>query len=234
MACVCGYTRLSQMARHKRSCKQFAIHVIEEKYKDSEAQCEKYRQENEQLRAEIGELKGRLEEARNARPNVNNVHNNVTINILPFGQEVPLSIEEVKPLMRIPSESVPRYIEMKHFRRPETANIRIPNKRGRTIQVVEEDRNGKRRRWVDKDRKELLSQLTDTSLDELLEHYNAGNDVMWNHWFKNSRLNDEGYDKTETFREIVRKVENVITSQRAQNVLCDEGVDEESEGEEEL
>ena len=43
---------------------------------------------------------------------------------------------------------------MKHFRRPEHSNIRITNKRGRTLQIVEEDSN-KRLRWVDKDRKTI-------------------------------------------------------------------------------
>ena len=124
-------------------------------------------------------------------------------------------------MLNLPSESVPRYVEMKHFQRPETANIRIPNKRGRTIQVVEEDKDGKRRRWVDKDRQEILSKITDASLDELIEHYNAGNDVLWNKWFENNGLKDEGYDKTETFRQLVRKVENVITSQRSHNVVDD-------------
>lgn len=85
---------------------------------------------------------------------------------------------------------------MKHFRRLETANIRIPNKRGRTIQVVEEDQNGKRRRWVDKDRKEMLSKITDTSLDELTELYNAEGDFGWNEWFEKNGLKDAGYDKT--------------------------------------
>lgn len=216
MSCVCGYKSVSQIARHKKGCKHFAIHAIEQKYRDAKEECETYRVENQELRKQLGELKGRLEEARSARPNVNN---NVTINIIPFGEEVRLPMEAVKPLMRSPSESVPRYIEMKHFRHRETANIRIPNKRGRTIQVVEQNSNGKR--WVDKDRKEMLSQLTDTSLDELIEYYDAEKDVMWNNWFKKSRLNDDGYDKTDTFREIVRKVENVITSQRAENHLRD-------------
>ena len=36
--------------------------------------------------------------------------------------------------------------------------------------VVEEDVH-KRRRWVDKDRKEMLSAITDASLDELIEKF---------------------------------------------------------------
>ena len=110
------------------------------------------------------------------------------------------------------SESVPRYVKMKHFSRPENANIRITNKRGRTMQVVEEDER-KRRRWVDKDRKEMLSAITDASLEELVERFDAEEYLGWNEWFESSGLKDEGYDKTDAFRQIMNKVENVITSQ---------------------
>ena len=226
MPCVCGYES-TQLARHMRTCKVIAWHA---KCQVAQARNDELEKELDELKADhlrektkllqeiaelreaksriprleekVTELRGRLDESRKARPNV---QNNMTINILPYGREVPLSIEEVKPLMRLPSESVPRYVEMKHFQRPETANIRIPNKRGRTIEVVEEDKDGKRRRWVD--RQEILSQITDASLDELIEHFNAGNDIMWNHWFENNGLKDEGYDKTETFRQLVRKVD---------------------------
>ena len=241
-ACVCGYNTVAALARHKRTCKVIAWHA---KCQAAQAKNDELEKELVELKADhlrektallqeiaelreaksripkleekVTELRGRLDESRKARPNVQNM----TINILPYGQEVPLTMEQVRPLMNLPSESVPRYVEMKHFQRPETANIRIPNKRGRTIQVVEEDKDGKRRRWVDKDRQEILSKITDASLDELIEHYNAGNDVLWNKWFENNGLKDEGYDKTETFRQLVRKVENVITSQRSHNVVDD-------------
>ena len=82
---------------------------------------------------------------------------------------------------------------MKHFSKPENANIHIKNKRGRTIQVVEEDEN-KRRRWVDKDRKEMLYSITDASLDELIEKFDAEKYLGWNEWFESSGLKDEGYN----------------------------------------
>jgi hypothetical protein len=88
--------------------------------------------ENERLRAENLELTVRLKEARAARP-VQNVNNNVTINVVPYGQEEALSAADVRGILQqLPgSETIPRYIEMKHFRNPESSNIRITNKRGR-------------------------------------------------------------------------------------------------------
>ena len=166
------------------------------------------------------ELQGRLDEARNARPTQNVTNQNVTINIVPYGREAPLTNTQVRSILSsIPSESVSKYIELKHFGKPEHSNIRIPNKRGRTLQVVEEDKDGKRRRWVDKDRKEMLSAITDASLEELIDRFDAEKYKEWNDWFESSGLKDEGYDKTDAFKEIMKKVENVITSQNPSNEI---------------
>lgn len=223
MACVCGYNTTSQMARHQRTCKKFAIQTLEVRCNDALQECaklttdnEQLSTENEQLRNEITELRARLDECRNARPNV---QNNVTINMVPYGQEERLTNAQVRTILSsIPSESVPRYIEMKHFRRPEHSNIRITNKRGRTLQIVEEDSN-KRLRWVDKDRKTMLCAMTDTSLEQLIDQFNAENYKIWNDWFEGSGLKHEGYDKTEAFKEIMTKVENMITSQSPKNAI---------------
>lgn len=122
------------MARHKRTCKVIRV-------------THKLCSEIEELREENIALKARLEEARGAKPNVNvQMQNNVIFNV--YGQEDSLANEQVGSILcsLLPIESVPKYIKMKHFSKPENANIHIKNKRGRTIQVVEEDEN-KRRRW---------------------------------------------------------------------------------------
>ena len=220
--CVCGYNTLSQMARHQRTCKKFAMQTLEStnaeyarQNKELETENARLCAENDELQHKVAELSARLDESRNARPNMNN---NVTINIVPYGHEARLTNEQVRQILSIPSESVPKYIEMKHFHRPETSNIRITNKRGRTLQVVEEDSN-KRLRWVDKDRREMLAAITDASLDELIDQFDAEKYKSWNDWFETSGLKDEGYDKTEAFNEIMKKVENIITSQSPKNSL---------------
>ena len=225
-SCVCGYTVTAHMARHQRTCKKFAMQTLETanaeyafKNKELVAENERLSAENEELQCKVAELNARLDESRNSRPNVNNVNNNVTINMVPYGQEERLTNEQVRRILSsIPSESVPKYIEMKHFHRPEHSNIRITNKRGRTLQVVEEDSN-KRLRWVDKDRREMLAAITDASLDELIDQFDAEKYRTWNDWFETSGLKDEGYDKTDAFKEIMKKVENMITSQSPKNAL---------------
>ena len=48
----------------------------------------------------------------------------------------------VLPILRSGENSVARYIELKHFSKPETSNMRIQNKRSRTMQIVEESARG--------------------------------------------------------------------------------------------
>tara|TARA_B110001450_G_scaffold240178_1_gene248705 strand:- start:425 stop:880 length:456 start_codon:yes stop_codon:yes gene_type:complete len=134
------------MARHKRTCKVLKLSILENENARLLA-------ENERLVHENAELHARLDESRNARPNVHN--NNVTVNVLAYGQEPLPSMEEVLAILKPPENSVAKYIELKHFRRVETANLRIRNKRSRTMQVVEEDAS-KRLRWTEKDRKKQM------------------------------------------------------------------------------
>ena len=218
-SCVCGYDIVPHMARHKRTCKVLKMSGLESENARLLAELASFATENERLRAENLELMARLEEARAARP-VQNVNNNVTINVVPYGQEEALSAADVRSILQqLPgSETIPRYIEMKHFRNPESSNIRITNKRGRIMQVVEED-GLKRRRWVDRDRTEMFSAITEKSLEELLNEFDAEKYKRWNQWYELSGLDNEGFDKTDAFREIMKKVDNMITSQNRSNEL---------------
>jgi hypothetical protein len=221
-ACVCGYSVSHHLARHKRTCKHLRA-ATERLLREENARLVS---RNEALAAQNAELCARLEELR-ARPVVNTTVNANTVTavtavtvVCPYGQEDAPAYDEVGQVLQtlLPSDSVPRYVQMKHFRRPETANIRIPNKRGRTLQVVEQDEMH-RRKWVDRDRKEMLFAITNASLDELVERFNAEKYHAWNRWFERSGLKDEGYDKTDAFREIMKKVEHVITSQNPSNAI---------------
>ena len=108
--CICGYNVGVHMARHKRTCKVIRV-------------THKLCSEIEELREENIALKARLEEARGAKPNVNvQMQNNVIFNV--YGQEDSLANEQVGSILcsLLPIESVPKYIKMKHFSKPENAN----------------------------------------------------------------------------------------------------------------
>ena len=90
------------------------------------------------------------------------------------------------------------------------------------MQIVEEgnDNEGKRqKRWVDRDRKEMISQITEKGLDDLVDKFNAEEYQYWNMWYNSTGLNKDGYDKTEAFQQMMKKVENLITSQNPKNVV---------------
>ena len=74
-------------------------------------------------------------------------------------------------------------------------------------------------RWVDRDRTEMLSAITEKSLEELLNEFDAEKYKQWNQWYELSGLDNEGFDKTDAFREIMKKVDNMITSQNRSNEL---------------
>ena len=102
---------------------------------------------------------------------------------------------------------------MKHFDSEGVGNVRIPNVRGNTIQVIEEDANGKRK-WVKKDKQRTIFDMTNLNLDELVEKYGAESTTLWKMWYENSGLSKEGYDKTKEWKELVKKVELVLLNNR--------------------
>ena len=144
-----------------------------------------------------------------------NVTNNLTnnINIIAYGHEPTPDLKDVLSLLRPPEESVARYIELKHFSRPETSNMRISNKRSKTMQVVEEDVN-RRLRWREKDRKATIEKLVEHNLEELVDVHGAEKVFLWKSWYKSTGLADAGYDKTDAWKRVNNDVENMLISQR--------------------
>ena len=214
--CVCGYNIVPHIARHKRTCKVLKVSTLESENARLSAENARLLAENARLIHENSELTARLDESRNARPNVQN--NNVTVNIMAYGQEPLPSVEEVLEILKPPENSVARYIELKHFRRPETANLRIRNKRSRTMQVVEEDMS-KRLRWTEKDRKKMIERLVEANLDELTETHGAERVAIWRGWYKRTGLDRDGFDKTYEFKRIQDDVERMLLSQGEMNMV---------------
>ena len=61
--------------------------------------------------------------------NYNTTNHSVNVNILAYGSEPIPDTQEVKQILVPPETSVARYIALKHFRNPSTANLRISNPR---------------------------------------------------------------------------------------------------------
>ena len=190
------------MARHIRTCtaRPFAIRnkELEQALSEKQTEIDKLTKENDELRR---------------RPTTINYNNSVNVNILAYGQEPLPDTRDVRNILLPPETSIARYIALKHFRDPSTSNLRISNKKSKTIQVVEPDVNNDLR-WTEKNRKEMIEKLVDENLDELTETHGAPKVDQWRRWYESSGLEVPGYDKTEAYKRIEREVENMLLSQK--------------------
>lgn len=214
LVCECGYDKLNQMSRHLRTCK------IRRKHEEQQQHIQELEERNVQLeeqlaqqREQIAELNGRLDEARKSRTVKNNVKNNNNINIInivPFGTEPMPDTKEILDLLNKPECSLSRYIEMKHFREPGMANVRLSSKRAKTMQVLEKDVN-EQLRWTEKDKANMLEDIAEKNIEELVDKHQAERNERWKRWYRT--MPDEGFDKTETWKRAVDSVENMLISQ---------------------
>lgn len=120
------------------------------------------------------------------------ITNNICIvnnNIYPYSKE-PAVVPDamVQRLLHKPSESVPRFVQLKHFVGPLWArNIHLPNRRGNTVRVIERD-GAERLHWVHRDRKTLVHELFERNVEELREKYGADRVTKWREWYVSSGL----------------------------------------------
>lgn len=205
--CECGYTseRRCNIRRHRDTCCKWRdVEILRLQTVISK--------KVEEHKAEIDRLLGEMDELRH-RPTTIHYNNSVNVNIVAYGSEPLPDTREVRGILMPPEASVARYIALKHFRDPSTSNLRISNKKSKTIQVVEPDINNDLR-WTERNRKEMIEKLVDDNLEELTEEHGASKVERWCRWYKSSGFEEEGYDKTDAYRRVQESVENMLLSQR--------------------
>lgn len=211
--CECGYVSSKNMRRHMQHCaaRPFARRVkeLEQQQADLERLLAEQQAEIDRLVQEKDELQRRPTTMIHYNNSVNVNH----VNIMAYGTEPLPEPCEVRGILIPPETSVARYIALKHFRDPSTSNLRIINKKSKTIQVVEPDINNDLR-WTERNRKEMLEKLVDDNLEELTDTHGATRIERWRRWYKSSGFEDEGYDKTDAYRRIQQDVENMLLSQK--------------------
>lgn len=128
------------------------------------------REENAVLREELRLLREEVNKA-NARPTTINQ----TINVLCFGSEPGLDEEVLQNILKTsePKEAIAEYVRKRHFIKPETANIRIPNKAKNVAQVVKAVDGTKR--WQDVSKSEVVNDLLDYALTDFCSLNSAFN-----------------------------------------------------------
>ena len=149
-ACVhCGKTYGSSNAKtnHQRVC-------------GLEKELANEREENAVLREELKQLRQEVNKA-NARP--------TTINVLCFGSEPNLEDDVLRSILQRvqPVEAIAEYVHKRHFDKPETKNIRIPNKAKNVAQIVRAVDGTKR--WHDVSKSEVVDDLLTNALSGFAE-----------------------------------------------------------------
>ena len=109
------------------------------------------REENASLREELKHLRQELVKA-NSRPTVQN------INVFCFGSEPEVPEEVLLRLVQQPTTAIAEYVRNKHFVKPETKNIRIPNKAKNIAQVVRDQK------WQDVTKGAIVEELFEDAL----------------------------------------------------------------------
>ena len=101
-------------------------------------------------------------------------------------------------------------MRLKHFAHQDTANMRSKNKR--ELEIYEEDimEQQKRGRWMSRLKTDILPCLTQQNLTELLEDYDAETVEVWKNWYESTDLHKNGYNNTEEFKKISKKIEELI------------------------
>ena len=244
MSCVCGYSSQdrSNLRRHIRSCKMErdrqhsdlieSLRTTRKSLIEAQAMISQRDIALIDSRREVEHLRKKLQR-REATSRITNVRDcNICIynSVYPHSKEgilLPQAI--VDPLLRTPSESVPRFIQLKHFTGPNIArNIHLPNRRGNTIQVVEECDGVLR--WVHRDRKTTLDTLFERHLNELRNVYGAESVETWMQWYQGKGLSDETRRHTIEWKEQLGKLDLVlINHQRDNNELTDAYEEESSQ-----
>lgn len=224
--CVCGYEGRSDYVKntHEPNCKaKFKIENLETELITLKTQ---FQIETNKLKTTIqtkdNKIQTLFENLQHANENIikltkqqkttHTINNVVNINVSPFGFEPDLDRLEVISLLKNPCNSIPKYIELKHFQKG-NQNIKIQNLRSSQIQVVEDGEHGKK--WVYKDKLTTLTHLVDINLDELIDKYSADTICKaWKIWYEGNNLNKNGYENTPEFKRIVKEVECILLNSR--------------------
>ena len=142
----------------------------------------------------------------------NSNSNNVTL--IPFKQTpIPETTKELIRSLQLnhPEHVVSNYIMQKHFADSNTANVRLGNKRAKTMQVWDKDANDNCC-WIEKNRKETIQKLAADNLEEIVDvHHADKQNAAFGAWV--DRLPEEGLNKAPAWRATTDNVENTLITQ---------------------
>ena len=245
---MCDYKTkdLRNLKRHKRSCKLNLLHdhnkIIEQieskhnqqiQHLQSEllTRIEELKEKNDIIANKdaiiarkdetIEDLAKLAKHPRTIHKTINHDHRKIILNVHPYrGEPIEAlpSRSEVRKLLRFPTESVPKFVQLKHFANNQNRNIRLPNRRGNTVQVAQM-RNGELK-WIHRDRKEVVDELLEENIDMLMDVYEADQVDGWNRWYRETGLCDpsEVSKKNKEWRDQLSKIDRVLMNNQESKV----------------
>lgn len=228
--CECGYESKypSNLKRHQKKCAKIALKFQKEKFEnliiEKETMCSNENVKCLDLEKKIIHLYKIIENkdklimslSKSLSNNPKKTTNNIIIqNIIPFNNE-PISllppINIVKNILNTPSESVPAFVELKHFKNEKMKNIRLCNMKGSTIQVAE-NVDGVLK-WVHHERRSFIDKLFEHNLEILINTYNANSYKNWNDWYCTFRLGDVNARTYPEWKEQMNKMNIMLINNR--------------------
>lgn len=221
MICSCGYqtSDRSNFRRHKRSCRTVrdaAFDTLHGKLCQVQDQLRRRDAELIECHRQIARLEDRvtslLRQPQSKTTNVRDCNIFVT-NVFPYASEpAVVAPEQVHHLLHnvTPSDSVPKFVQLKHFCGPMASrNIYLPNRRGNTVLVVESSNDGQLR-WVHRDRKGVIDDMLERNLNELCRSYCAEEILPWREWLVASGLSSMERRQTPAWKEQLAKLDLIL------------------------
>lgn len=174
-ACECGYStqHSGNWSTHKRTCK-----VLNESNENSrvaslekqlEAKDQQLAAKDEHYQKELAAKDEQIKELIKRPRVVNNTTNNyVDASINCYGKESVdhITSQQIQALLTNPSTAVPELIKLKHKRVASNKNVRCPNKKRATYQVVVPDGEGNKQ-WENRPKGDVLEDLYDANASHL-------------------------------------------------------------------
>lgn len=211
--CLCGYDgRNDNLKRHQHTCSTFQY--VESLKLELAQKTELLIQKDSQIIELLNQSKNKNITTTNNLNSTVNITNN-TMNILticpPFGSEPALERGQVKRILENTRfnciDTLPEYIRQKYLNFDGYGNIRVVNKKGNKVEVIQEGETGEKR-WVERDKSDTIHDMTEENIEEIIEQYYpqlkiSGN--FFNTYHKRLKRDDS------EFKSLKVKVESVLT-----------------------
>lgn len=221
LACECGYNTLdrSNFKRHRKTCRSIRDSEVE----NLRSELSRTRQRLESRDLELSRCRKKIARLETCVARLKSTSGKTTVrdcnifvtNIFPYASEPSVvTPEQVDSILSTvtPSESVPRFIQLKHFSGPLAArNIYLPNRRGNTVLVVEASDDG-RMRWVHRDRKGVIDDMLERNITELRTNYRADRVIPWHQWLRTSGLLGVQRRSTPAWKEQLAKLDLILVN----------------------